>query len=80
MFTGILQVWEMKRGEPGDYLLKNSQQTLHKYLPIGSRVAILVRSGFLLFFAGFLSCRVYKLSKYGNRQFFLKRFLFFLNF
>ena len=37
------QVWEGAAGGGGDYLLKNKSTALHSYLPIGSRVNVLVR-------------------------------------
>ena len=59
-----LQVWEVKRGGPGDYLLKNSEQSLHNYLPVGTRVAILLRSGCLAFlFISHVPCHENRLVK-----------------
>jgi hypothetical protein len=37
------QVWEVKRGSPGDYLVKNTDLSLQDYLPLGTRVGLLVR-------------------------------------
>jgi hypothetical protein len=38
-------VWEVKRGSPGDYLVKNTDLSLQDYLPLGTRVGLLVRYG-----------------------------------
>ncbi len=41
----LVQVWEVKRGSPGDYLVKNTDLSLQDYLPLGTRVGLLVRYG-----------------------------------